>query len=248
MKEKVMRDIRTLGTIVRKRRAEDKDKVIQTILEDYRMAVKFQEYTNSGTLKKLRKKTGIGDSKYRMLRKLWHLFGDDKAKFEKAIKDWIESDPNYMSLRYFIIFVQGTDVGVKYKPRHRNTTVMATITNPPTLAVLIQKANNGDPSARSVVATLRKMLMHGTAFRKEIADRDYLSFSPCCCCGEYEDIPIGGFRLTEVKTEEGVAIKYPKCDSCLDKKASVNWELIAGMYFNYARNIEYVFDQIVEAN
>jgi len=248
MNEKILKDIKRLGVIVRETKLENKERTIQSIIKDYQMALKFQEYTNAGTLKKLRKKTGIGDSKYRMLRKLWQLFGDDKKKFEQSLKDWLDTKPAYVSLRYFIIFVQGNDVGVKYKPRHRNTTVMATITNPTTLAVLIQKANNGDPSARSVIAVLRKMLMHSTSFRKEIADQDYLSFSPCCCCGDYEEIPIGGFRLSEVKNEDGEIIKFPKCNSCIEKKAAVDWQLLAGMYFNYARNIEYVFDQIIESD
>ena len=246
MNEKALKDIRRLGVIAKERKLEDREKALQSILEDYRFALKLQEYTNAGTLKKLRKKAGIGDSKYRMLRKLWHLFGDDKKKFEDSVRNWIASDPQYISLRYFVIFVQGNDVGVKYKPKHRNKNVAAAVTDPTTLAVLIHKANSGDPSARSVVATLRKVLMHGTAFRKEIADKDYLSYSPCCCCGEYDDIPIGGFRLSEVRTEEKTIIKYPKCDKCFEGQKRVDWQLIAEMYFNYARNIEYVFDQIVE--
>lgn len=246
MNEKALKDIRRLGVIVKEKKLEDRDKALASILDDYRFALKLQEYTNAGTLKKLRKKTGIGDSKYRMLRKLWHLFGDDKKRFEETVRQWMETEPPYVSLRYFVIFVQGNDVGVKYKPKHRNKNVAAAVTDPTTLATLIQKANNGDPSARSVVATMRKILMHGTAFRKEIADKDYLAYSPCCCCYEYEDIPIGGFRLSEVRTEDKTVIKYPKCDKCREEGKQISWEALAIMYFNYARNIEYVFDQIVE--
>lgn len=112
---------------------------------------------------------------------------------------------------------------------------------------LIKCAEELKPEERREVyeklISTRKILDKFAPFHEDIADKQYLRFSPCACCGEYPPPP-EGFALISYANSVGAAIQYPVCPLCNKNGIAPDKDRIAEMYAGYAVSMEHAVDII----
>lgn len=112
---------------------------------------------------------------------------------------------------------------------------------------LIKCASDLKPEERREVydklVGTRKILDKYAPFHDNIADKNYLRYSACACCGEYPP-PEGGFELISYANSVGAAIQYPVCIMCKKNGIDPDKDRIAEMYAGYAYGMEQAIDVI----
>jgi hypothetical protein len=88
---------------------------------------------------------------------------------------------------------------------------------------------------------IRKMITRVIPPAESIADKNYLRYYQCCCCGAEPDSP-DGHHIGTLKSERFV--HFPVCDTCKELHIRPDWERIARMYANYAINLEHYLDKL----
>lgn len=94
------------------------------------------------------------------------------------------------------------------------------------------------------LVSTRKVLDKFAPFHEQIADKNYLRYSPCACCGEYPPPPDTGFELASYANSVGAAIQYPVCPLCKKNGITPDKDRIAEMYAGYAVGMEQAVDII----
>jgi hypothetical protein len=75
---------------------------------------------------------------------------------------------------------------------------------------------------------LRKRISNKLDVDMTIADKDYVKYYECSCCGLYPP-PEDGFELIKVDD-----VSVPICDNCFAHNNSIDYKRIIKMYYNYA--------------
>jgi len=229
-----------LAAATERRKTERRDNAIKEIIADYDLALSFALNTNGGTEKMIREQSGLSEQMYAMSKKLLRMFGRDRNVFLEKLNEWLATNPEHVYTRFLLIHYSPTRKGLV--KRGGNKAEMKGTA----LHQLLHRANNGDHGAVTAVGVARKLLLQAVSLRKELSDKDYLAFSPCCCCGDLNELPPEGWKLIKRIGKNKIEVKYPVCPKCLANNSPVNWELVSVMYVNYAKNLEYVFDAIAE--
>ncbi len=229
-----------LAAATEHRKAERRDNAVKEIIADYDLAISFHLNNNGGTEKMIREQSGLSEQMYATSKKLVKLFGRDRNVFLEKLNEWLLTNPEHIYTRFLLLYYSPTKTGLAKRGGNK-AEIKGTALNK-----LLHMANSGDHGAVSAVGIARKLLLQGTALRKELSDKDYLAFSPCCCCGDLNELPPEGWKLLKRVAKNKVEVKYPVCHKCLANSSQVDWELVSVMYVNYAKNLEYVFDAITE--
>ena len=113
---------------------------------------------------------------------------------------------------------------------------------------IANEAQSMDSDERSRVydefKSVRKVLDKHAPYVDEVADKNFLRYSACCCCGTYPP-PAEGFNLAEKQHTMGYRIFYPVCNNCKNNGIQPSDALIADMYAGYAYGLEQAIDKIV---
>ena len=101
---------------------------------------------------------------------------------------------------------------------------------------LLRSEENDETTHRQKleIISIRNMITRYCPADSTLKDKNYLPYSPCCCCGE-KVIPPGGFHLREYG--KGY-IKYPICPECENEGRAAEPDRILKLYATYALNME----------
>lgn len=78
-----------------------------------------------------------------------------------------------------------------------------------------------------------------------ISDLNYIKYSDCCCCGEYNP-PIDGYNLQYFSEPELMRVAFPVCDKCLASKSTPNVSSVMKLYAAYALELEDAFTGLTQ--
>jgi len=102
------------------------------------------------------------------------------------------------------------------------------------------RVDPNDKLALEDLNAVQKKIARFLPIKKQLEDMNYLPYSECACCGEYNPPP-GGHNLIRYKSEQ---FMVPRCTECESIDAKPNPEVVAKLYAHYAFNLEYLMSKI----